>query len=191
MKRREFIGTAGASGGACMLSGCATSRLVGKKRPNVVLVLTDQWRASATGYAGDPNVKTPHLDALAAEGVNFRNAVSVCPVCSPARGSLITGQYPLKHGVFLNDVLLQHKSLSIADVFNQAGYRTGYIGKWHLDGHGRSTYIPPERRQGFQYWRALECSHNYNNSAYYDNDNPSDSNFDRRQCRVSGLERGC
>lgn len=171
MKRRNFMKAAGAAGGAVSLSGCRSFPRIGK-RPNVVLVLTDQWRASATGYAGDPNVETPHLDALAAEGVNFRNAVSCCPVCSPARGSLITGQYPLKHGVFLNDVLLQHKSLSIADVFNQAGYRTGYIGKWHLDGQGRSTYIPPERRQGFQYWKALECSHNYNNSAYYENDDP-------------------
>jgi hypothetical protein len=55
-------------------------------RPNIVFLLTDQWRASATGYAGDPNVKTPHLDALAAESLDFRNAVSVCPICTPERG---------------------------------------------------------------------------------------------------------
>jgi len=172
MKRRDFMAAAGAAGTTGWLSGCKTGLRAGKKQPNVLLVLTDQWRTSATGYAGDPNVKTPHLDELAVEGVDFRNAVSCCPVSSPARGSLITGQYPLTHGVFLNDVLLQHKSPSIADVFNQAGYRTGYIGKWHLNGQGRSAYIPPERRQGFQYWKALECSHDYNKSAYYDNDDP-------------------
>lgn len=165
MNRREFMSVTGAAG-LGLMAGC---RSEARRRPNVVLVLTDQWRATATGYAGDPNVQTPNLDALAASGVNFRNAVSCCPVCSPARGSLITGQFPLTHGVFLNDVNLGHRSPSIADAFNSAGYRTGYIGKWHLDGRGRSAYIPPERRQGFQFWKALECSHDYNHSAYYDN----------------------
>ncbi|QHI70930.1 sulfatase-like hydrolase/transferase [Tichowtungia aerotolerans] len=143
-----------------------------KRRPNVVFVFADQWRASAMGYAGDPNVKTPNFDRLAAESFNFKNAVSVCPVCSPARASMITGQYPLKHGVFVNDVYLEQDGPSIADCFNLAGYNTGYIGKWHLDGHGRSAFIPKDRRQGFQFWQALECSHNYNASEYYDNEDP-------------------
>ena len=142
------------------------------RRPNIVYVFADQWRASALGYADDPNVKTPHIDALAAESFNFRNAVSCCPVCSPARASMITGQYPLSHGVFVNDVHLEHENPSIADCFNSAGYGTGYIGKWHLDGHGRSACIPPERRQGFRFWQVLECTHDYNESLYYDNDDP-------------------
>ena len=57
--------------------------------------------------------------------------------------------------------------MSIADAFTRAGYDTAYIGKWHLDGHGRSSYIPPERRQGFDYWKVLECTHDYNRSYYY------------------------
>lgn len=61
-------------------------------RPNVLVLLTDQWRAQATGYAGDPNVDTPYLDSLAALSVNFKNAVSGMPVCSPFRASLLTGQ---------------------------------------------------------------------------------------------------
>ncbi len=170
MKRRDFLGTTGATG-LGLLSGCKTV-WHGAKPPNVVYVFADQWRASAMGYAGDPNVKTPHLDALAAESFNFKNAVSCCPVCSPARASMITGQYPLTHGVFVNDVHLKHKSPSIADEFNAAGYRTGYIGKWHLDGYGRSIYIPEERRQGFRSWQTLECTHNYNQSCYYDNNDP-------------------
>lgn len=161
---------AGAAG-LGVLSGCKTAKQP-VKRPNVVYVFADQWRASAMGYAGDPNVKTPHLDALATESFQFKNAVSCCPVCSPARASLITGQYPLSHGVFVNDVCLNHKSPSIADAFNAADYRTGYIGKWHLDGHGRDIYIPEERRQGFRSWQVLECTHNYNQSAYYDDNDP-------------------
>ena len=78
-----------------------------EKKPNVILVFGDQWRAQALGYAGDPNVQTPHLDGLAAESLNFRNAVSGCPVCCPARASLLTGQSPLEHRVIVNDVPLR------------------------------------------------------------------------------------
>lgn len=177
MKRRDFIGSVGAVGGLTAVGGCRSFPKVGK-RPNVVFVFADQWRASATGYAGNPDVKTPNLDRLAAESCNFKNAVSCCPVCSPARASLITGQYPLTHGVFVNDVCLQHRGPSIADCFNQAGYRTGYIGKWHLDGHGRNAFIPSDRRQGFQFWKTLECTHNYNESPYYDNENPELKQWD-------------
>ena len=140
------------------------------RRPNVIIAFADQWRAQATGYAGNTNVKTPNLDALADESINFTHAVSGCPVCSPYRASLMTGQFPLTHGVFVNDVHLQHNAVSLADAYAAAGYDTAYIGKWHLDGHGRSAYIPPERRQGFDYWKVLECTHNYNHSAYYSGD---------------------
>ncbi|MBC8232631.1 sulfatase [bacterium] len=140
------------------------------KKPNVIFVFGDQWRAQATGYAGDPNVKTPNLDSLASESINFTNAVAGCPVCSPYRASLITGQFPLTHGVFVNDVYLQPNAVGMADAYAAAGYDTAYIGKWHLDGHGRSNYIPPERRQGFDYWKVLECTHNYNRSPYYAGD---------------------
>ncbi|MFW6189947.1 MAG: sulfatase [Planctomycetota bacterium] len=138
-----------------------------ENRPNVVFVFGDQWRAQATGYGRDPDVRTPNMDRLRAECADFVNAVSGCPVCSPYRGSLITGQYPLTHGVFLNDVPLRQEGPSIAECYREAGYETAYIGKWHLDGHGRSAYIPPERRQGFGFWRGFECSHSYNESYYY------------------------
>ena len=137
------------------------------KKPNIVFVFGDQWRAQATGYAGNPTVKTPHLDRFATESINLTQAVSGYPVCSPARASLLTGQFPLTHGVFVNDVHLDNSTVSIAQAFKQGGYQTSYIGKWHVDGHGRSNYIPPERRQGFADWKVLECTHNYNQSAYY------------------------
>ncbi len=138
-------------------------------KPNVVVVVADQWRAQAFGFTGDPNVKTPHFDALAARSVHFSNAVSGVPVCTPFRGSLLTGQRPLTNGLFLNDVPLDPGATTIAKVMKGAGYDTGVIGKWHVDGHGRSAFIPVERRQGFDYWKVLECTHNYNRSPYYGN----------------------
>ena len=139
----------------------------GPRRPNVVFLLADQWRAQALGCTGDPNARTPHLDRLATQGVLLTTAVSTCPVCSPYRASLITGRYPVNHGVFVNDVCLNREAVSLAQAFKQADYRTAYIGKWHLDGHGRSSFIPPQRRQGFEFWRACECTHDYNHSLYY------------------------
>jgi arylsulfatase A-like enzyme len=136
-------------------------------KPNIVFIIVDQWRAQATGYAGDKNVLTPNLDKLAASSVNVKNAVSGMPVCTPYRASLLSGQYPLTTGVFMNDVMLDTAKTTLAKVYRKNGYTTGFIGKWHIDGHGRSSYIPGNRRQGFEYWKALECTHNYNQSPYY------------------------
>jgi arylsulfatase A-like enzyme len=163
MTRRRFLGAVAATGVAAAVTGAN----VAPRRPNVVFVFADQWRAQATGYAGDPNAHTPALNRFAAEGVNFTHAVSGCPVCSPYRASLITGQYWLTHGVFMNDVHLPDDSPSVGQAFADAGYATGYIGKWHLEGHGRSNRIPESARRGFQYWRVQECTHNYNNSKYF------------------------
>ena len=140
------------------------------RKPNIVYILTDQWRGAALGYAGNPDVKTPNLDAFAKEAINFTNAVSVLPVCTPHRASLLTGKFPTTTGMFLNDLYLPSEELCMAEIFKEEGYNTAYWGKWHLDGHGRSTFIPKERRQGFDYWKALECSHNYTKMPYYDNE---------------------
>ena len=137
------------------------------QRPNIVFIFADQMRAQATGYAGDPNVQTPHLDRLAGQSLNLTNAVANCPVCTPYRACLLTGQYPLRHGLFMNDLCLPDNGHSLGRELRGGGYDTAWIGKWHLDGHGRSAPIPPERRQGFDYWKVLECTHHYNNSQYY------------------------
>ncbi len=139
-------------------------------KPNLLIVLADQWRAQAFGFAGDPNVLTPNFDRLALESVHLTNAISGLPVCSPTRASLMTGQRPLTHGIFLNDVQLNPNAVTLAKVLKGAGYQTGMIGKWHIDGRGRSNFIPRERRQGFDYWKVLECTHNYTNSLYYADD---------------------
>lgn len=139
-------------------------------KPNVLFLLADQWRAQALGYAGDSNAWTPHIDALERDSVHFTEAVSACPVCSPYRAGLLTGQYPLTHGVFVNDVCLNPEAMTLGKLYKAAGYATAYIGKWHVDGHGRAGRIPAERRHGFEYWKTLECTHDYNHSAYYDGD---------------------
>jgi arylsulfatase A-like enzyme len=142
------------------------------KKPNIVFILTDQWRSSSLGYAGNKDVKTPNLDAFAKESINFTNAVSVTPVCTPQRAALLTGKFPTTTGMIVNDIYLPEQELTMAEIYKTEGYSTAYWGKWHLDGHGRTTYIPKERRQGFDFWRALECSHEYNKMPYYDTDNP-------------------
>jgi arylsulfatase A-like enzyme len=147
--------------------GAEKPKTAASRRPNVLFIIADQWRAEAFGFAGNPDVKTPNLDRFARTGVRFTDAVSTVPVCCPTRASLLTGQRALTHGVFMNDVPLSPQAVTLPKILAGAGYDTGFIGKWHVDGHGRSAYIPPERRQGFQYWKALECTHDYNHSPYY------------------------
>ncbi|MFA6271377.1 MAG: sulfatase, partial [Candidatus Paceibacterota bacterium] len=173
-RRRGFLKAAAAVIGTLTLSGAMGAQVAGSAadKPNILFILTDQWRGAATGYAGDPNVKTPHLDRLAAESLNFRNAVSVNPVCTPYRAALMTGRFPTSTGMFLNDVHLPSEELCMAEILKGAGYATGYIGKWHIDGHGRDAFIPPERRQGWDYWKAAECPHDYNHSGYYSGNDP-------------------
>jgi arylsulfatase A-like enzyme len=79
----------------------------------------------------------------------------------------LTGQRPIEHGIFLNDAHLADDAITFAEVLRDAGYDTAMIGKWHLEGHGRLSFIPKEHRQGFDYWKVLECTHAYNKSIYY------------------------
>jgi len=163
--------------GFFIITGCGqkpTDKVDAK--PNVIFVFADQWRAQDIGYNNNPLVKTPNLDELAGESVMFSNAISNCPVCSPYRASLLTGQYPLTHGIFYNDKPLSPDVLSFAEVYKENGYQTAYIGKWHVNGHpkggttkeGRDAPVPAGRRQGFDFWKVNECTHDYNNSIYFD-----------------------
>src|SRR5699024_7737471 len=128
-----------------------------RQRPNVIWIFGDQHRAQALSCNGNPNVRTPNIDTLAATGVNFNQAVSGYPLCCPYRGSLLTGVYPHK-SVPKHEAQLPPEQPTIANVFNEAGYDTAYFGKWHLDGfneaNGRAAHhiIPPKRRGGFKQW---------------------------------------
>lgn len=150
------------------------------KKPNIVFVFSDQHRKDAIGCYGDPNVKTPNMDELNKMAISFDCCISNAPVCGPYRASLMTGVYPLTHGVFVNDVSLYDnikntKIKGFGQIFKDNGYSTAYIGKWHLDGNGRSSYIPPERQLGFDYTKTLECTHDYFNSYYFTSN--SDTKF--------------
>ncbi len=137
-------------------------------RPNLLFVYADQMRGMDMGCAGNKQVRTPTLDRLAEEGVRCTHAFSNIPVCGPARASLLTGRFPLEHGVLVNDLPLPETTPSIGKVLRAAGYRTGYIGKWHLDGVPRNKWTPPgPRRHGFEEWAAYNCSHQYFNARYY------------------------
>ncbi len=139
-------------------------------RPNILFVLVDQMRSTAMGCAGVEGVHTPHLDRLAGEGTRFVNAVSNTPACTPARACLLTGKHTLHHRLINNDLQLGHDHRTLAHCLTDAGYRCGYIGKWHVDGVNRGAYIPPgPRRQGFDdFWAGTECNHNYFAGYYYD-----------------------
>ncbi len=142
------------------------------KAPNIVYIICDEWRAQSTGYNGDTDVITPNIDRIAQHSLNLNNAVSGMPVCTPYRAQIMSGMYPTTTGMFMNDVMLDTNLTTIAKVYKKNGYNTGFIGKWHIDGHGRESYIPESRHQGFEYWKALECTHDYNHSPYYYGNSP-------------------
>ena len=149
--------------GADIIIESATSK------PNILVILADQLRSYELSCYGGVNIQTPNFDRLAKEGLKVTNAFSTYPICTPFRGMLLTGLHPLHSGISNNDHPLNPDLPSFAKASKKIGYTTGYIGKWHLDGIGRETYIPPDRRLGYDYWQALECTHDYFNSLYYDN----------------------
>lgn len=115
-------------------------------RPNILLVLLDDLRADTLGYAGHPHVKTPQIDRIASEGVNFRNAFCTTSLCSPSRASLLSGVYAHKHGVVDNFTEFPSSLNSFPEVLQQSGYATAYVGKYHM---GEENDEP---RPGFDYF---------------------------------------
>ena len=135
-------------------------------QPNVLFIFTDQQRHSALGAYNNSVIQTPNLDRLAQEGMTFDNAFSSCPICGPYRGQLMTGKFSHANGVLDNEYALSSDQTTIAQSFKQAGYHTGYIGKWHL-GYGPYT---EESRYGFDYMAANNCMHGYYSVAYHENE---------------------
>jgi len=171
-KRLCLVGLCGAWTSAALFSPAAAAT---SQHPNVLIIQPDQHRGTIMGCMGDKQARTLNLDRLAKEGILFRNAVSSSPVCCPFRATMQTGLYPHKHGVLSNDKYrLDISHHTIAEMFLKAGYKTGYIGKWHLDGGlpkkegGKGVtpkavggFVPPERRRGYQEWNGYEKSHEY------------------------------
>ena len=137
-----------------------------RAKPNILWVLTTQWRGQATGFAGDPNARTPFLDRLAASGVAIRNAFTPHPFGPFARAAILTGVPSPLNGVADYWDPLPEDSRTIAHSMAERGYATAWFGKWHLsirdksaplvgDAHARQI-VPESRRGGFEFWEGFE-----------------------------------
>lgn len=146
-------------------------------QPNVVVFFTDQQRHDSVGLHGNPLGLTPNFDRLAHKHTHIANSFTCQPVCGPARSCLQTGQYATTTGVWRNGPKLAHDAVTLAQCFNDAGYRTGYIGKWHLSEAGPGA-VPREQRGGYQDWlaaNALEMtSDDYHTRMWDESDQPVD-----------------
>ena len=127
----------------------------GVKPRNVVFVLTDDHRFDAMGFMGHPFLETPHLDSLASNGVHLKNAFVTTSLCSPSRASILTGLYTHKHRVIDNNRLVPEGTLFFPQYLQQAGYSTGFIGKWHMGG------AHDDPRPGFDHWVSFKGQGSY------------------------------
>jgi arylsulfatase A-like enzyme len=129
VNRRNFLKIGGITA-AGLLTQCSFKQ---RSRPNILFVFTDQQTWRAMSCAGNPNLSTPAMDRLAAEGVNFEQAYCTSPVCGPARGSLITSRMPHETGVEWNSGhSIKAGIRTMGRIFRDNGYRTVWAGKWHL-----------------------------------------------------------
>ena len=110
-------------------------------RPHIILVMADDMGWGQTGYRGHPILKTPHLDAMAANGLRLERFYAGGPVCSPTRAAVLTGRSPDRTGVLQHGYALRLQEKTIAQALKGAGYVTGHFGKWHLNGH-RGPGVP-------------------------------------------------
>lgn len=116
------------------------------KPRNVVFILSDDHRYDAMSFLGHPIAKTPHMDAMAAEGVHFENALVTTSLCSPSRASILTGRYTFKHRVIDNQRLVPKGTVFFPQYLQKAGYKTAFVGKWHMGSES------DEPRPGFDHW---------------------------------------
>ena len=146
------------------------------KKPNIIFVFADQLRYQSCGFGGDNNAITPNLDKFADNGINLTQAVSSMPVCSAFRASLLTGKYTTSTGMVINELRMNTNHKSIAHCLTEAGYNTGYIGKWHLYSNQlgnhedvNNSHIPVGAdRLGFDgYWAAYNFHHTYYGTYYH------------------------
>jgi len=186
VNRRDFLLSSAAAGAAATLSaaaGAAQDTTKPKRKPNIVIYHSDQFRWDFVGANGaNSSTRTPNLDALAAVGTNFNHAVTNQPVCAPSRSVMLTGLYATETGVWRNGLGLRQDLPTIATELRKAGYSANYIGKWHLvanspkNGDGRGA-VPKELRGGFDdLWEAsnaLEFStHPYEGTIWDRDDKP-------------------
>ena len=138
-----------------------SAAIAGEEQPtNVILVMSDDQGWGDVGYNGHKILKTPHLDAMAGQSLRFNRFYSSSPVCSPTRGSCLTGRHPYRYGILYANAggpttpsryLLPKEEITLAEVLAGRGYRTGHFGKWHLgDFVGKTRSAPSDH--GFDEW---------------------------------------
>ncbi len=151
MKRTHVTALVGTmflvAGSVCLVSSAAT----GAEKPNIVLVMADDQGWGDVGYYGHPKLKTPNLDALAGEGLRFDRFYAAAPVCSPTRGSVLTGRHPNRFGCFQWGYTLRPQEITLAEALKSAGYVTGHFGKWHLGSVRNGSPVNPGA-SGFDRW---------------------------------------
>ena len=136
--------------------------------PNLLFVFADQMRGQDMNCAGNAQMVTPTFDRMAREGVRCAKHFATTPICCPNRATMFTGTYPNTHGVMFNDHVVRTDLPSMGTIARDHGYRTGYVGKWHMDAP-RDVFIPPgPRRLGFDdYWAVYNCAHDYFDARYF------------------------
>ncbi len=140
----------GAAGAVCvLLAACAPVRL--EQRPNIILLMGDDHGWDETAYNGHPHLHTPVLDEMAATGLRLDRFYSASPVCSPTRGSMITGRHPNRYGTFAPNWSIRPEEISIAQILGNAGYACGHFGKWHLGPVKAESPVNPGA-MGFEEW---------------------------------------
>ena len=129
MKRREFLKAAGA--GVCLAATgyMSTTRAASSKKPNIVLCMADDQGWGDMAYNGHSVLKTPNFDAMAASALRFDRFYAAAPVCSPTRGSVMTGRHPNRFGCFKWGYSLRPQEITIAEALKTAGDVTGHFGK--------------------------------------------------------------
>jgi arylsulfatase A-like enzyme len=151
---------------------------------NILFIFTDQMHRYALGCMGTPDIKTPNLDQLAKDGVLFRSAYSTCPLCTPFRINLFTGMYSHQTNTYRNNLIIPPKVVSLAAKFNQAGYETSYVGKWHIGATGNKP-IPKEIRGDFTHFIGYQCYNEFNhNTCFYDEQN-QEHRFNKHRTEVT------
>lgn len=173
MQRREFIRITSGGAIASMLGmNIHVHSAEEKKRPNLVFFFTDQQSSDMLGCNGNSQILTPNVDAFSKTALCFNHCISNNPVCTPARGILLSGQHPLYNGAICNDTQLRlQDGKAMGSILSNAGYDTCYIGKWHIYGGDRDKHVPPgPHRHGFETFYSNNCALNFmpEHAFYYD-----------------------